>query len=87
MNIISDSDSSIWTKHNNNLFDVTMGSVMCVEVCDLIGLFINHDLQQVLLTDSYGLYRDDGLGILYNFSKCDQERISKKLEKFQNTRF
>ena len=73
MNIMYDSDGSIWTKHNNNLSDFTMESLMAVEICYLIGQFILHDLQQVLPPDSYGLYSDDRLAVLDNFSKCDQE--------------
>ena len=52
---------------------------MGAEICNLTGLYILHDLQQVLPSDSYGLYRDVGLALLENFSKCDQERISKQI--------
>ena len=75
MNIKSDSDGSIWTKHNNNLFDFMMGSFVGSEVCDFIGLFILHDLEQVLPPDSYGLYIDDRLAVLDNFSKYNQENL------------
>ena len=73
LNNISYSDGSIWTKHNKNLFDFTVESVIGAEVCDLIGLFSLHSLQQVLHPDTYGLYRDGGMVVLDNFSKCDQE--------------
>jgi hypothetical protein len=50
-------------KTSNNLFDVTMGSYDGAETCELIGWFILH-----LITkkhgNGFGLYRDDGLGVI-----------------------
>ena len=62
--------SSTWIKKDGNLFDVTMGSYDGAEICELVGLFLLHELN-TLMTDkagSIGLYRDDGLAAVYNLS-------------------
>ena len=81
MSVLSDADGLNWTKNGNETFDVAMGSYMGAEICDLIGLFILNDLSKILVNNSYGLYRDDGLAILENKSQCEQERITKQIRK------
>ena len=55
-------DGQPWKKKDcNTLFDITMGSFQGAEVCELIGLFILFQLQDVNI--DCGLYRDDGLGV------------------------
>ena len=61
------------------MFDVAMGSYMGAEICDLIGLYILNDLPNILVDNSYGVYRDDGLSILEKKSSCKQERITNKI--------
>ena len=60
------------------MFDVAMGRYTEAEICDLIGLYILNDLRKILVDNSYGIYRDDGLAILENKSSCEQKRITKK---------
>ena len=49
-----------WVKKGDKCWDVTMGSWDGAEVCDLTGLFILSQCQN--LGANFGLYRDDGLG-------------------------
>lgn len=52
-----------WCKRNNrDHFDVTMGSFDGAETCELIGLMILHDLNNIPGIN-VGLYRDDGLAV------------------------
>ena len=53
-------DGSPWTKKGRK-WDVTMGSFDGAEVCELIGLYLLHQLLDTGL--DLGLYRDDGLGV------------------------
>ena len=67
--------NNIWQKKNSN-FDVTMGSYDGAETCELVGLYMLSQLQDLEI--NVGLYRDDGLAV------CDKtpqetERIKKKI--------
>ena len=42
------------------IFDVTMWSYDSAEVCELIGIYIQSLLTNILSKDNMGLYRDDG---------------------------
>ena len=44
----------------------------------MVGLYLLNDLGKITEANCIGLYRDDGL-MITNKSKCDQERIGKKL--------
>lgn len=61
-------------KKENESFDVTMGSYDGAEVCELVGLFILSKLTNVAGMDSIGLYRDDGLAVLYVVALGGQQR-------------
>ena len=61
------------------MFDFTMGSFMGAEVCDLIGLYILHDVQQILSPYSYRLYRDDGLAVLDNSLNVIRKETLKRI--------
>jgi hypothetical protein len=50
-------------KFSSNLFDVTMGSFDGAESCELVGSFLLH-LITMKHGNKFGLYRDDGLGII-----------------------
>ena len=67
-------------KKNGNLFDVTMGAFDGAEVCELVGIFIQHKLSETYDISDFGLYRDDGLAIFKNVSGPDPERIKKHLQ-------
>ena len=50
-------------KESTNLFDVTMGSYDGVETRELVGSFLLHQITHKH-GENFGLYRDDGLGVL-----------------------
>ena len=70
-----------WTKKSGSRFDVTMGSFEGAEVCELVGLFILHQIFQVITSIAIGLHRDDGLAILQNASRPGAERIKNNILK------
>ena len=47
-------------KHKEGMFDVTMGSVNGVEVCQPVGAFLLNKLSQIVNKADVGLYRDGG---------------------------
>ena len=67
---------SIWVKKGNPKFDVTMGSLDSAEICDMVGLFILSQLQNLDL--QIGLYRDDGLAAGFQTPR-QLENIKKKI--------
>ena len=50
-----------WIKKCGSLFDVTMGSYDGGEVCEMVGLFLLHQLEKLVGSNNIGLCRDDGL--------------------------
>ena len=60
-------------------FDVTMGAPDGAEVCELVGLYILHELSQNLPDIDFGLYRDDGLAVHKTISGPQRDRIRKKI--------
>ena len=64
---------------DNSEFDVTMNSYDGAEICELVGLFLLHELSTIIPKDFTGLYRDDGLAILRNSSGPDTDQIKKEL--------
>ena len=67
-----------WTKMTGD-FDVTMGAPDGAEVCELVGLYILHELSQNLPDIDFGLYRDDGLAVHKTISGPQRDRIRKKI--------
>jgi hypothetical protein len=65
-----------WYKKSNPNFDVTMGSFDGAETCEMIGLYILSQLQN--LNINVGLYRDDGLAACRKTAK-QVESIKKKI--------
>ena len=58
------SNDEYWTKRlQTGLFDVTMGSSDGAETCELVGLFLLNEIRK-RHNNNFGLYRDDGLGII-----------------------
>ena len=62
-----------WCKKTNADFDVTMGSFDGAETCELVGLYILHQLRHLGI--NIGLYRDDGL------AACD--KTPKQIDKIK----
>ena len=56
-----------------------MGSFHGAEICELVGLFLLHQLSLILDKDDVGLYYDDGLAVLCNSSSLDAEKMRKKV--------
>ena len=52
----------VWKK-STGLFDVTMGAYDGAELCELVGLLILHKMRTNFPSVTFGLYRDDGLGV------------------------
>ena len=66
-------------KNNASTFDVTMGSFDGAEVCELVGVYMLHELTAHVGRAQIGLYRDDGLAVLRNTTGSAAERIRKSL--------
>ena len=65
-----------------------MGSYDKAEICELVGLFLLHELSTIIPKELAGLYRDDGLTIRRNSSGYSTDRIKKKNYKtLPKTRF
>ena len=71
-----------WVKKDTDShFDVTEGSFDGAEICELIGLYILHKLNEVVKNGSVGLYRDDGLAVIHKFSGRQKDCLRKKIIK------
>ena len=73
-------DNTLWQKVSNPEFDVTMGSGDGAEICELVGLFMLHQMEAIMPSQDYGLYRDDGLCVVKGGGP-DVERTKKKITK------
>ena len=62
-------------KSTESCFDVTMGSFDGAEICELVGLYIQSNLENILPKTNFGLYRDDGLILL---RKLNGQQMDKK---------
>ena len=52
-----------------------------VEVCELVGLFMLHQMKHLFGCSNVGLYRDDSLAVLNNISGPKTDRTRKQLIK------
>ena len=73
--------SHVWIKKKGGLFDVTMGAYDGAEICELVGTYLLHIISQKYDKTKIGLYRDDGLGVFFNTSGPQNERIKKDFVK------
>ena len=71
-------DSTWVKKEGHEDFDIPMGCYDGTEICELVGIYIQNKLCKLMSRKDFGLYRDDGLGILRNTSgpEADQKRKS-----------
>ena len=76
---ISKDDNRIIKHCRKTTFDVTMGSYDGEELCELIGIYIQSLLTNIISKDKMGLYRDDGLFILRRKNKQKQIEYEGKL--------
>ena len=73
---------STWVKkHGNEDFDIPMGCYDGAEICELVGIYIQSKLCKLMNKKDFGLYRDDGLGILRNTSGPEADRKRKSITK------
>ena len=56
-----------------------MGSYHGAEVCELVGLFLLHDLSNLIGKNNVGFYRDDGLAVVDNASGPQMDKIRKQM--------
>ena len=68
-------------------FDVTMGSFDEAEICEVVGLYILHNLGEKYRKERISLYRDDGLAYLLWTSAPEAERIRKSVIKLFKNEF
>ena len=76
-------DESPWKKKDSSNFDVTMGSFDGAEVCEMVGLFLLQQLEQVIPKQNIGLYRDDGLAVVENNGPKVEQLRKKVIQLFQ----
>ena len=67
-----------WRKKENSDCDVTMGSLVGAETCELCGLYLLSLLVKVI--PDLGLYRDDGLAVTRSTAR-QTEKLKQKLAK------
>ncbi|MCP3849480.1 MAG: hypothetical protein GY694_04465 [Gammaproteobacteria bacterium] len=79
-------NNSVWKK-TTGLFDVTMGSFDGCELCELVGLYVIYRVRENFSELNFGLYRDDGLGVLKRTPKTKLEKLKKDLHKFFKDEF
>ena len=65
-------------KKGDTNFDVPMGAYDSAEVCDIVGLYLLHQLKHLGL--KIGLYRDDGLA-LSDKTGVETDRLKKQIIK------
>ena len=58
-----------------------MGCYDCAEICELVGIYMQNKLCKLINKKDFGLYRDDGLGILRYISGPEADRKRKKIIK------
>ena len=70
---------STWVKKvGDEDFAIPMGYYDGAEICKLVGIYIQNKLCKLMNKTDFGLYRDDGLGMLTNTfgHEADQKRKS-----------
>ena len=73
--------NDVWVKKDNPDFDITMGSYVGAEVCELVGLYILDILTKEFGHNKIGLYRDDRLGCFQNNSSPESKKVKKSYVK------
>ena len=74
-------DSTWVKKEGDEDFDIPMGCYDGAEICELVGIYIQNKLCKLMNKKDFGLYRDDGLGILRNTSRPEADRKRKSIIK------
>ena len=75
-------EDSTWVKKEGDEdFDIPMGCYHDAEICEPVGIYVQNKLCKLMTTKDFGLYRDDGLGILRNTSGLEADRKCKSIIK------
>ena len=73
---------NMWAKKEiTKQFDVSMCAFVGAVFCELIGLCIMSTINQSMIFESIGLYRDDGMAVLKSATGGESERMRKRLIK------
>ena len=76
-------DDDPWVKKDTSQhFDVTEGSFDGAEACELVGLFLLNQLEDIITNGSVGVYRDDGLAVVHKYSGPQMDRLRKNIINF-----
>ena len=72
-------------QNNSAQFDVSTGSYDGAEICELVGLYMLHKLDQRFNNNKHtGLYRDDGLAAFRNMGPRTAEKMKKEIKEVFN---
>ena len=74
-------DSTWVKKEGDEDFDIPTAGYDGAEKCELIGIYIQNKLSKLMKKKDFGLYRNDGLGILRNTSRTEADRKLKSIIK------
>ena len=74
-------DSAWVKKEGDQNFDIPVRCCDGAEICELVGIYIQNKLCRLLNKKNFGLYRDDGLGILRRTSGTEADRKRKNIIK------
>ena len=66
-------DSTCVKKEGDENFDIPTAGYDGAEKCELIGIYIQNKLSKLMKKKDFGLYRNDGLGILRNTSRTEAD--------------
>ena len=67
-------EKDAWMKKQSGLFDVTMGTYDNAELFELVGTYMFYLISEKYEKD-FGLYCDDGLGVVKNKSELETGKI------------
>ena len=68
-------------KKQSGLFDVTMGAYDGAEACELVGTYMLSLISEKHNKKDFGVYCDDGLGVVKTKSRPETEKFKKKIQK------
>ena len=73
---------STWDKREGDEdFKIPMRCYDGAEICGLVGIYIQNKLAKLMNKKYFGLYKDDGLGVLKNTSGSEAARKRKSIIK------
>ena len=72
-------DSTWVKKEGDEDFDISMGCYDVAEIYELVGIYMKNKLWKLLDEKDFGLYRDDGVGILRNTSRPEADLKRKSI--------